>query len=229
MRRFPGGKPLLRAILQQEAPNGASRPDSERRQMARANGAADRRPSEGHPRRGARRSRSIGLKRNPARKEDPSPPPKKDRFFLSNGHRGPSPHRAGFQDHAQIARHPAKLFHDLVGNGEQRWRDGEDRSARAVLRLSTVSNFTGACTRKVGRLVPAQDAVDILSRLPPCVDPVGSVGYETAGGDEKAARIHSRQVISLSECDNEIVRFCVVVRALAAPPSLHLGPERTTQ
>ena len=49
-------------------------------------------------------------------------------------------------------------------------------SALAVLRLITSSYLVGACTGKIGRLLPLENAIDVASDAPIRIDPIGPIG-----------------------------------------------------
>ena len=95
----------------------------------------------------------------------------------------------------QQATFAQSLLNHLICGDEQARRHSQAERLRC---LEVDGRFVPGrrLNRKVGGIGAAQDAVDIKRRLPPHVDLVDPVGYETTSRDELTERVDRRQAMA---------------------------------
>src|SRR5215469_1898615 len=93
------------------------------------------------------------------------------------------------------------LFDHLVSGGEQRSWNGQPKCLGG---LEVDYQFElGRCLNgKVGRLLAAQNTIDVGCRASPCSDRVEAVGEQTALGCENSGEIDCRQAMPRRQYDD---------------------------
>jgi hypothetical protein len=87
------------------------------------------------------------------------------------------------------------LFNHLVGNGEQVWRNIEADHPRSP-EVESEFKLGGLLHWKIGRLLTAQDAIDILGRVLEAVLPVDAVENQGAGCHRAWVAINCRHAMA---------------------------------
>src|SRR5262245_9300247 len=99
------------------------------------------------------------------------------------------------------SRHWSHSLYNLVGAGEQRWRQ---RKAECLCRLEVDHQLElgWRLHREVGRLFALEDAVDVGGGTPVGVGSVRAVRDQSAIGNENAKRIDGRQPVASRKRDD---------------------------
>jgi len=94
-------------------------------------------------------------------------------------------------------------FDDLVGNGEEVWRDGETERFRS-LEIDDQLIFCRKLHRQVSRLFPLENAIDVGCPFPKRVDRIGPVRDQAAVSCKITQWIKRRKAIPRRQPQNLI-------------------------
>src|ERR1700738_3016328 len=93
-------------------------------------------------------------------------------------------------------------FDDLVGAGEDGWRDGE-AERRGGFEINDQLEFRWLLDWQIGGLCAFEDLIDINGDAAlPKIEDAGAVGHEPAVIDEVAQPVHCRETVRSGESDD---------------------------
>jgi hypothetical protein len=102
----------------------------------------------------------------------------------------------------RVAAQPKqRSFDDLVGHRQQGLRKHEVEFSRG-LKVENELVFGGCLRRQVGRLFPAQHAIDIVRRLVESSERIGSIGHQAAVDRKLPVGVNRGQSETLNQPDD---------------------------